>query len=108
VCSAVSEEIFSNSCATCISHTISHGTIKPSIRLHLVQEIRAESAFAKARSPGRPSACDSAVERVRNYFQRSQASRDCIALMMKAASTSETSVFYTILHDAISQKTIEI
>jgi hypothetical protein len=42
VCSAVSEEGDCNSCATCISHTISHGTTQPSIHLRLVQEIRAE------------------------------------------------------------------
>jgi hypothetical protein len=33
VCSAVSEEIVRNSCATCISHTILHGTTHPSIYL---------------------------------------------------------------------------
>jgi hypothetical protein len=33
VCSAVSDGIFCNSCATCISHTISHGTTQPSIHL---------------------------------------------------------------------------
>jgi hypothetical protein len=37
VCSAVSEERVCNSCATCISHTISHGTTQPSIHLRLVQ-----------------------------------------------------------------------
>jgi hypothetical protein len=42
VCSAVSEERVCNSCATCISHTISHGPTQPSIHLRLVQEIRAE------------------------------------------------------------------
>jgi hypothetical protein len=40
--SAFSEERVRNSCATCISHTISHGTTQPSIHLRLVQEIRAE------------------------------------------------------------------
>jgi hypothetical protein len=42
VCSAVSEERVCNSCATWISHTISHGTTQPSIHLRLVQEIRAQ------------------------------------------------------------------
>jgi hypothetical protein len=37
VCSAVSEERVCNSCATCISHTISHGTTQSSIHLRLVQ-----------------------------------------------------------------------
>jgi hypothetical protein len=42
VCSAVSEERVCDSCATCISHTIPHGTTQQSIHLRLVQEIRAE------------------------------------------------------------------
>jgi hypothetical protein len=42
VYSAVSEERVCNSCETCISHTISHGTTQPSIHLHLVQEILSE------------------------------------------------------------------
>jgi hypothetical protein len=37
VCSAVSEERVCSSCATCISHTISHGTTQPSIHLRLEQ-----------------------------------------------------------------------
>jgi hypothetical protein len=42
VCSAVSEERVCNSCATCISHTISHEATQPNIHLCLVHEIRAE------------------------------------------------------------------
>jgi hypothetical protein len=42
VCSAVSKERVCNSCATCIAHTISHGTTQLSIHLQLVQEICAE------------------------------------------------------------------
>jgi hypothetical protein len=38
VCSAVSEERVYNSCATCISHTISHGITQPSIHFRLVQD----------------------------------------------------------------------
>jgi hypothetical protein len=45
VCSAVSEERVCFGCATCISHTISHGTTEPSIHLRLVQEIRAERVY---------------------------------------------------------------
>jgi hypothetical protein len=36
--SAVSEERVCNSCATCISHIISHETTQPSIHLRLVQD----------------------------------------------------------------------
>jgi hypothetical protein len=42
VWSAVGEDRVCYSCATCTSHTISHGTIKSNIHLRLVQEIRAE------------------------------------------------------------------
>jgi hypothetical protein len=38
----ISEKRVCNSCATYISHTISHGTTQPSVHLRLVQEIRAE------------------------------------------------------------------
>lgn len=36
VCSAVSEEKICNSCATCMSHTLSHGTTESNIHLRLV------------------------------------------------------------------------
>jgi hypothetical protein len=49
VCSAVRKERDSNSCATCISHTISHGTTQPSIHLRLGQEIRAERVHLQKR-----------------------------------------------------------
>jgi hypothetical protein len=44
VCSAVSEGRYCNSCATCISHTISHGTTQLSIHLRLVQEMHLHHA----------------------------------------------------------------
>jgi hypothetical protein len=63
VCSAVREGIVCNSCATCISHTISHGTTQPSIHLRLVQEIRAERVhLQKKKSPDRPSVSDATVD----------------------------------------------
>jgi hypothetical protein len=42
VCSTVREERVYNSCAACISHTISRGTTQQSIHFRLLQEIRAE------------------------------------------------------------------
>jgi hypothetical protein len=51
VCSAVSEEGVCNSCATCISHTISHETTRPSIHLAAsgTRNSSRKGAFAKAR-----------------------------------------------------------
>jgi hypothetical protein len=42
--SAVSEGRVCKGCVTCISHTVLHGTIQPSIRLCQIQEFRAKRA----------------------------------------------------------------
>jgi hypothetical protein len=47
VCYASGKGAVSNTCAVCISHTISHGTTQPSMHLRLVQDIRAESVYCK-------------------------------------------------------------
>jgi hypothetical protein len=51
VCSAVSKEKVCNSCAMCISHTVSHGTTQPSIHLYMV--------------------CMATVDHAETFFQRS-------------------------------------
>jgi hypothetical protein len=60
-CSTVSEKRFCNGCATCISHTISHGTTQPSIHSRLVQEIRAESVHLQKQEFFRPSVSDEII-----------------------------------------------
>jgi hypothetical protein len=62
VCSVVSKERVCNSCALCISCTISHGTNQSSIHLCLVQEIQAEKKYiCKGKSSGQSSVCGHAI-----------------------------------------------